>query len=605
MNAEGGAAPTPAGDAALVAALLCLDPVGLGGVAVRSGTGPARDAWLQSVAALLPEGLPLRRLPLHIEDDRLLGGLDLAATLSAGRPVGQRGLLVEADGGIVVACMAERLSPRTAAHLGAVLDTQQVNVERQGLAARHAARIGVIALDEGIDADERLPDALRDRLAFSLDFTPVRHGADDGQQHGWTRRRIADARARLPSVDAPDALREALCAAALALGVDSLRASVHALRAARAHAALEGRAQVDASDAALAARLVLLPRATMLPQEDAPADVHEDEPAESPADDTQAAAQHAHTDADAAPGDASMPAEDRVLDAAAAVLPAGLLAQLTSKRAERRRQHGEGRAGTPVTGGLRGRPDGVLPGPARGGARLSLIDTLRAAAPWQALRRRSDPSPDAARIAVRVRREDFRVTRFKQRSETTTVFAVDASGSSALHRLAEAKGAVELLLADCYVRRDSVSLIAFRGRSAQVLLPPTRSLVRARRSLAGLAGGGGTPLATAIDATLALAESTRRHGRTPVAVLLTDGCANVALDGTGGRERAGLDALQSARLLRASGIRTLVLDTSPHPQAQARRLAEEMGAVYLPLPYADAAQMSRVVRAAAMDRAAS
>jgi magnesium chelatase subunit D len=142
-----------------------------------------------------------------------------------------------------------------------------------------------------------------------------------------------------------------------------------------------------------------------------------------------------------------------------------------------------------------------------------------------------------------VRKDDFRIQRFKHRSETTAIFVVDASGSSALHRLAEAKGAVELLLADCYVRRDRVALVAFRGRGAELLLPPTRSLVRTKRSLAGLPGGGGTPLAAGIEAGLALADGVKRRGGTPLLVLLTDGRANVARDGSGGRVKAGEEAL--------------------------------------------------------------
>ena len=106
---------------------------------------------------------------------------------------------------------------------------------------------------------------------------------------------------------------------------------------------------------------------------------------------------------------------------------------------------------------------------------------------------------------------------------------MDASGSSALHRLAEAKGAIELLLASCYVRRDRVALVAFRGQSAELLLPPTRSLVRAKRSLASLPGGGGTPLAAGIDVSLLLADAVQRRGGTPTIVLLTDGRANVCL----------------------------------------------------------------------------
>jgi magnesium chelatase subunit D len=167
-----------------------------------------------------------------------------------------------------------------------------------------------------------------------------------------------------------------------------------------------------------------------------------------------------------------------------------------------------------------------------------------------------------------------------------------------LHRLAEAKGAVELLLADCYVRRDQVAVIAFRGRSAELLLPPTRSLVRAKRSLSGLPGGGGTPLAAAIDAAAELADGIRRKGQSPVIVLLTDGRANVARDGSGGRERAQADAMASATRLRLLEAAVLLIDTSPQPQREAAQLALALRARYLPLPYAGAAAMSHAVRVA-------
>jgi Mg-chelatase subunit ChlD len=153
---------------------------------------------------------------------------------------------------------------------------------------------------------------------------------------------------------------------------------------------------------------------------------------------------------------------------------------------------------------------------------------------------------------IEVRRDDFHITRYRERRETTTIFAVDASGSSALHRLAEAKGAVNLLLAECYVRRDQVGVIAFRGRTAEVLLPPTRSLVRAKRSLAELPGGGGTPLASGLQVALGMAAQVRRTGAVPVVVLLTDGRANVALDGGPGRARAEADALFGHRQVQAA-----------------------------------------------------
>lgn len=559
--------------------MLCaIDPAGTGAV-LRAAAGPVRDTWLaqwQRALAVLP-----RRLPLTIRDDRLLGGLDLAATLEAGRPVAQRGLLAESHGGVLVVPMAERISADLAARLVAVHDRGEVQVERDGIAARLPARVGLVLLDEGLADDETAPAALKDRLAFwlALDGVAPRDAvaADPGD--------VAAARARLPRVQCDDAFVDALVQAAAALGIASLRAPMLALRVARAHAAYDGRDAVEADDARVAARLVLAPRATRLPAEP-PA---EEPPPPPPEPDTN--------DSDTPPPDpedaerpADAPLDDVVLAAAMAALPPDLLARL--KAGALRGPGSSGKAGALQKGGARGRPAGVRRGEPRAGQRLNLIDTLRAAAPWQRLRGAKAPR-------IQVRAEDFHVTRHQQRRETTAIFVVDASGSAALARLAEAKGAVELLLADCYVRRDRVAVIAFRGRGAELLLPPTRSLVRAKRSLAGLPGGGGTPLAAAIDAAGALADAVRRRGDTPLVVLLTDGRANVGLDGQGGRAAAEADALAAARRLRASGVAALLVDTSAQPAAAAQKVAAEMHATYVPLPHAGAQALSQVVRARA------
>ena len=561
-------------DARLAAALFAVDPAGTGGVLLRAAAGPAREAWLARLAALLPPDTPIKRMPLHIDDDRLLGGLDLAASLAAARPVAQRGLLAEADGGVLVAAMAERLEPGTVARLAAAIDTGQVQLARDGLAGAYPARFGVVALDEGLD-DERSAPALGERLAFHLDL-PARLDDDDGPDAAA----VARARQGLGGVHCDDEALEALCATAAALGVDSARAALQALRVARAAAALDGAAVVGADHAALAARLVLAPRATRLPAPPPSEAEAEAEPPPPSNDEADAEAQ--------APQDG--PLEDRVLAAAQAAIPAGLLAALAAGDL-RRAAPSAGRAGAWRRAATRGQPLGARRGDPRGGARLDLLATLRAAAPWQRLR-----GGEAGR--VRIAREDFRIRRYRQRSETTTIFAVDASGSAALHRLAEAKGAVELLLADCYVRRDRVAVLAFRGTGTELLLPPTRSLPRAKRSLAGLPGGGGTPLAAAIDAAAALAAAERRRGATPAVVLLTDGRANIARDGRPGRPAAFADALTAARLLRAARTPALLIDTSPQAQPQAGELAQALGAAYLPLPHAGAGELSLAVRAA-------
>nr|MCU0952503.1 VWA domain-containing protein [Burkholderiaceae bacterium] len=319
-----------------------------------------------------------------------------------------------------------------------------------------------------------------------------------------------------------------------------------------------------------------------------------------PPDDALPDATEGETD-DLVPRDPDAPLDDRVLAATRAAIPPGLLALLQAGLAPRSAGGRSGRAGATRHGLQRGRPVGARRGELRAGARLNVVETLRAAAPWQPLRRaerRAALAPNPTRPRVDVRRDDLRIARFTQRAQTSTLFAVDASGSSALHRLAEAKGAVELLLADCYVRRDEVALIAFRGQRADLLLPPTRSLVRAKRSLAGLPGGGATPLAAGLEALLHLALGEQRRGHTPVAVLLTDGRANVARDGTQGRGPGETDALAIARQLRAAGFQSVLIDTSPRPQPAAALLADTMGARYVPLPHADAQRVAAAVQTA-------
>ncbi len=576
-------------DAAAAAVLLAVDPIGTGGVSLRSRPGPVRDLWLSLLREALPADAPWRRVPAHVGDDRLIGGLDLAASLRAGRPVLQRGLLAEADGGVVEVAMAERMEDGLAARFAAALDARSVDLQRDGLVDRYPARWAVVALDEGIEPEECPPAVLLDRLAFRVDLTAVPLGE---AVLAASMDRLADAvheaRARLSETREDPRSVEVLCSAAWALGIGSLRAPTLALRVARAAAALAGRDTVCEDDAALAARLVLAPRACALPGSEA-----EPEPAEPEASDPQPepeAADPPEAEASAADPDEARDAD--ALEAARAVLPPGLLERIALRRAGERSSPRTGRAGVKRTAARRGRRVGVRPGHPSEGVRLDLAETLRAAAPWQRLRR-SDRAPASTRIAVH--RDDFRVPRTRERTETTVIFAVDASGSTALQRLAEAKGAVELLLADCHARRDQVALIGFRGARADLLLPPTRSLVRVRRSLAALPGGGGTPLASGIDAAAELAASARRAGRTPLVVFLTDGRANVARDGRPDRSRAEGDAWTAARQLRCDAVGSLVVDTSPRRQANAERLAQEMGAGYLPLPHADASALCRAV----------
>lgn len=569
-------------EARLAAALLAVDP-GLGGAVLTARAGPARDAWLELTRGLQTEDAAWRRIPVAVNDEALLGGIDLAATLKTGRAVRRAGLLETLRGGVGVLAMAERADAGLAARLAAALDAPSPPM--------------IIALDESAEPDEAPPGALCERLAFHVDLSAVT--LSDLERPGGLDvdidpESVAMAQVRLTHVLNGEAER-ALVETALALGIDSLRPPILALRAARAAAALYGLDEISDAEAALAARLVLAPRATRIPQtEDAEAPEPQPDDQDGPDQTPDSQEETPGDDADTfGPDDMT----ELTLEAARAAIPGDLLAKIAS-RAAGGRKGGAGKAGAARKEGLRGRPAGSRRGDPGEGRRLDVMATLRAAAPWGKARRkglaRLKPGP-----ALEVRREDFRIKRFKPKAETVTIFVVDASGSLALSRLAEAKGAVEAMLAQSYVRRDQVALIAFRGTGSETLLPPTRSLTRAKRSLAALPGGGGTPIAAAIDAAEALAHGAARQGRSVTLVFLTDGAANVTREGLGSRETAQAEARAAARRLGAAGHAAILVDVSKRGADTAKSLAEAMAARYVRLPVADAGALADIAKAAA------
>jgi magnesium chelatase subunit D len=547
----------------LALTVLGIDPAGIKGLWLRARASAVRD----HVTATLPTlPLPLRRLHPNIDDSALFGGIDLTATLSAGRVVTSPGLL-DTPAALVLT-MAERCPPGLAARLSRTLDDPGFSL---------------IALDEGAEPDETLPPALTDRLGLFLDLTDI----------AWSESapidltRIATARAALPTIQTPPDAIATLTRVAHALTIDSLRAPLLALACARALAAWNGHATVTDEDLQRATELTLAHRGEVPPTaEDAPPEdtPPPEDPPENP-DDPQS-----QNDTDTIP-------DDILLAAARAALPADLLAKLAAGRAARAAKGSSG-TGAARKGNHRGRPLPSRPGKPGSGKRIDLIGTLRAAAPWQSLRRRG-PATETLRIEIRP--DDIRLKRYNETSDRLLIFAVDASGSSALARLAEAKGAVELLLAQAYARRDHVALVAFRGTAADLVLPPTRSLVQTKRRLAGLPGGGGTPLAAGLKMAFDLALQSRARGLTPTVALLTDGRGNIALDGTANRAMAEADSLRLARSLRASGIPALVIDIANRPQPALRQLADLLDAPYLALPRADARKLSAALSLALVD----
>ncbi len=540
--------PPAVTDAELALQLFIHNPHRLGGI-VLHGPGPVRDAIVEFAAAAIGQ---VRRIPANVDNERLLGGLDLSTTLTTGQRVTRPGLLDEARGGAIIVPMAERLRPDIAAHIAQAMD---------------GGELAAIFLDDGHEADEAPPSLLLERAAFHVDMSQLR----SFEPVEWPKAKPLNNVGPLSEQQLAT-----LAVMSVALGIVSARAMIFVSTTARAHAALQGKRKAKDADIEAAIRLVLAPRATRIPT------AQPEQPQETP---PQAEAQNEG----AGERDLSdMELQDILLEAAVAAIPPHILDRI-EKGSRGAAKGAAGRAGEKQKSARRGRPLGARPGVPGNGKRLTLIDTLRAAAPWQTIRRAAAKRGDARNIHIRT--SDLRVRAFEQRSESLTIFAVDASGSSALSRLAEAKGAVELMLAEAYVKRTQVALVAFRQAGAEVLLPPTRSLTRARRALSALPGGGGTPLAAGLLAAQGLADGAKKRGQSPTLAILTDGKANVAIDGSASRDGAMAEAKATAKLLAQSGLNSIVIDISPRPRPEAAELAEALQGRYLPLPQAHSAAM--------------
>ena len=610
--------------------LLQIDSHGWGGIWLRAPFGPVRELWLRHLSET---GLNTVKLPGNIDVERLLGGIDLSRTLQSGLLQMQTGLLQQADLGLVCISMAERFPTALIAPMTQAMDTQSLPpLKINNTESSVRTQFGVVALDESMADDPPMSPALQERLGLWFDLQDIAPSdvsdvslntrKDDNALDVMGIQIAPDALARmkqsLPHIQWTDEQVLAVCSTAQGLGIDSLRVPTLALRVACCHAALHARSHIADDDLAFAARRVLAPRATQLP---APAENASDtepqnssdssaepdqaqeqssnslEPTETP-NPSQSAKDEEDTSStdtseedtntqDEAPSDlpSSENLQEMMIAAALASLPPDVLEGLLTKPG-RNLGNTSGRSGQFRSGMQRGRPLPPRTGRPGGHARLHILSTLRAAAPKQRLR----GNTQQGRVAIRS--EDFHVHRYQQHSSSCLILALDASGSAALQRLAEAKGAVELLLQQSYARRDSVCIVSFKGAKAQLLLPMTRSLVRAKRAMMGLPGGGGTPLALALKMACEQATQLQRQGVTPILVVLSDGRANVNLQGLGGRAQAQADAQQWAAQWRQTGHRCLWIDTSLQPDTQVQNMAQTMGGSYLPMPQVQAQRMA-------------
>lgn len=614
--------------------LLAIEP-GLRGALIASSSGSAESTLARALGALLPRaagglvrstaksscdfeaGSALVELPLNITEDRLLGGLDLERTIATGKREISTGLLARANARMLYANDINLLDSGVAAHVAHALDSRQAHVEREGMSEIHDADfilVGIFKSDEG-----ELSSLLRDRVGLIVD-SPVDCSADDRAEiidrafrfdrdpfifaddfafeTAQLKRNIEDARARLPRVRvSKDQVRQ-ISQIALRLGVEGNRADVFALKAARANAALAGRDAVTEDDVITAIQLVLAPRATTLAP---PREETEEQNESSQQDDVEENSRPEVEDGirDSVPG----AIEDMIVQAMDGRVPKDLLspAHRTPRpsRAGKRFKASTSTRGRYIRSAINRTRD----------SRIAIDATLRAAAPFQSFRRvRSELNrkqssdgealKEAAKTPqnrrVKIEPSDLRFKEFKHRSGILFIFAVDASGSMALNRMAQAKGALTRLLQQAYVHRDKVALISFRGERSDVLLAPTRSVELAKRLVDALPAGGGTPLSAGVVKAIELSRISRLRGTSQtMLVLFTDGRANVALgDGhaRGTRSTIGEELEQLGALLGSEEISSVVVDTKSRfvSSGEGEALARMLGGRYFYLPRDDA-----------------
>ncbi|MFJ6672446.1 putative cobaltochelatase [Actinosynnema sp. NPDC091369] len=617
---------------------------GIGGVLVRGEKGTAKSTVVRALAALLPgldvvpgcrfgcdpavptdcpdgphghaaERRPARlvELPVGATEDRLIGSLDLERALTEGVRAYQPGLLAAAHRGVLYVDEVNLLHDHLVDLLLDAAAMGRAHVEREGVSVSHAASfllVGTMNPEEGelrpqlldrfgltvaVRASRDVPtrtEVVRRRLAYEAD--PEGFAARWAEADQELARRIVAARERLGDVVLPDAELRRIAAICAAFEVDGMRADLVVARTATAHAAWRGAAEVAEEDVEAAVRLALPHRKRRDPFDEPGL---EEEQLEDALQQGAEAAQDGEPEGpDDDGGGSSLPDEPSESTSDGAGAGGGSAershAPAPAFRARLLQVPGVGEGAPGKRSRARARTGRVVRPSTVDGTGLHLVGTLAAAAPHQAARGRSGPG-------LRLRGEDLRLSVREGKEGNLVLFVVDASGSmAARQRMSAVSGAVVSLLRDAYQRRDKVGVVTFRGREAQVALPPTNSVDAAAARLRSLRTGGRTPLADGLLRAhrVLAAERVRDPRRRPLLVLLTDGRATAT--GTGGDPLR--DALRAAGLLAADRVASVVVDCEHGPVrlGLAARVAGALDAACVRLEELSADQVAGVVRAA-------
>lgn len=682
-------------DVKLALRLACIDP-SLGGVGISGGHGTAKTTLARSLKGILPRvevvsrsicncdparpdewdaltqarlvrdkdgevetkviDCPFVELPLGCTEDRLVGSLDVQASMEQGKPIFEPGLLAQAHRGVLYIDDINLLQDDLVSLLLTAIESGVNRVEREGLSVAHPCRPLVVATWNPEEAPLR--PHLVDRLAIALntdaqtvytnidervsavnatfDFNedPSQAAEDSQEEISSLQTQLLFAREFVKDVSITEEQLKRLADEAARGMCEGHRAEVFAAKIARAHAALNGRDAVSAEDLQIGIKLAIIPRVRVrqteedmedMPppppqpqfEEDPDQEQEQDDQEEEEDDEEEMIDEPEDEDDDEEVETQQELPEEFMISAAGAVIDEDLL-----KFQNKEKRSGRSGARSKIYSMDRGRyVKAVLP---RGGdssqGKIALDATLRTAVIYQKMRKEEAQKklqPGEELREVYVEKSDIWIKKMARKAGALVVFIVDASGSMALNRMQNAKGAVLRLLESAYQSRDQVALIPCRGLRADVLVPPTSSVARASKSMQVLPCGGGTPLAHAMRQAITLGSNALKGsdvGQVCV-VAITDGRANVPLgvsegentmvDEEGRIKKVSKDDLQEevfamADTVRAMGFKFLLIDTENKyvSSGLAKEVAERAGGKYYYLPRADDTSIASIAGAA-------
>ncbi len=603
-----------------LALILALINPKIGGVLIQGEKGTGKSTIVRSIHSLLPL-IKIYTLPLSSDVDNIIGGIDLEKTIKSGQPMLESGIISKANSGILYIDEVNLLHDYLVETILSAVSSGINIVEREGISKKQMSNfilIGSMNPEEG-DIRSQLLDRFglcvnvkgeRDiykrvkildrRIMFEMDpkgFIDIYKT----KEH-MLGRRILMARNRLKNIYLKKELKDLIVKICMENNVSGHRAEIIMAQAAMAYAAFKNHKQVTIRDINSVAEFVLYHRRRKIPQNN-----HQDTETKEKTGNNQENKKNNNTHSrpnsnknhltshnkgeDIKPHNSSQGSKYKKESEKIYEIGAVFKTKDFAAKKDRLYRKGSGRRSKTLTSLKQGRYIRARIG--KNFDDIAIDATIRAAAPYQLLRKKHETSP------IVIKQEDIRQKVREKKVGNLLLFVVDASGSmGAKARMIATKGAIMSLLLNAYQKRDKVGMITFRRRDATLVLPPTSSVEMAAKLLKKIPVGGKTPLSHALvkAADTARIELIKDPSIRPILIIITDGKANIPLYAKNPID----DMLVVAQKIKKYyQIEHLVIDTEDKGRINlglGKRLADILGGYYFKLKDIKADDLVNTVR---------